>query len=166
MKRDKESFLVVLEQHKLIVFKVCNSYCRNPEDQKDLVQEVIIQLWNGFAKYNEQFKLSTWVYRIALNTAISFYRKANTRNKHLTALDPAFIEIAEEETETYSEEVKLLRLFIDQLDDMNRALMILYLDDHSHEEIATILNISKSNVGTKINRIKEKLRNQFKNIES
>ena len=166
MKRDKESFLAILEQHKLIVFKVCNSYCRDKEDQKDLVQEVIIQLWSGFEKYDEQFKLSTWIYRIALNTAISYYRKSNTRNRHFTPLDSDFIEITEEETINYSDEVKLLRQFINQLDDLNRALMILYLDDHSHEEIARILNVSKSNVGTKINRIKDKLRNQFKNIKA
>lgn len=156
----------VLEAHKLIIFKISNTYCHDPEDQKDLVQEVIFQLWSSFGAYDEQYKLSTWIYRIALNVAISFYRKSSTRQKHLSAVDVSFVQIAQEDTQETSEDVKLLRHFIDQLNELNRALMILYLDGHSHEEIAGILNISKSNVGTKMNRIKNQLKKQFNNIEA
>ena len=164
MKRDRAAFMEILEDHKLIIFKICNSYSRDPEEQKDLVQEVILQLWSSFPKYNPEFKFSTWIYRIALNVAISNYRKSTTRNKHLAKVEDSYVEIALDHDSDDREDVQLLKQFIDQLDELNRALMILYLDGNSHEEIAAILNISKSNVGTKINRIKEKLKKQFKDI--
>lgn len=165
MKKNKEEFLRILEANKLIIFKVCNSYCRDPEDQKDLVQDVIIQLWNSFESYNDQYKLTTWIYRIALNVAISFYRKQSTRSKHISNFDVSFLQIVQEDHVESQENINLLNQFIDQLDELNKALMILYLDGNSHEEIAEILNISKSNVGTKINRTKEKLKEQFKKIQ-
>ncbi len=164
MTRNKAAFMEILEDHKLIIFKICNSYCRDREEQKDLVQEVIMQLWSSFPKYNPEFKLSTWVYRIALNVAISNYRKSTTRSKHLAKVEEGYVDIAVDDDRDSQEDMQLLREFINQLDELNRALMILYLDGNSHEEIAAILNISKSNVGTKINRIKEKLKKQFKDI--
>ncbi|MDF9797715.1 RNA polymerase sigma factor (sigma-70 family) [Catalinimonas alkaloidigena] len=165
MKKDKETFLRVLEQHKKIIFKVCNAYCYDPEDRKDLVQEVIVQLWRSFSKYDEQYKLSTWMYSIALNVAISFYRKESKISQRTFSLNDSFLLITETEDHADEENLKLLRQFINQLAPLNRALMILYLDEHSHEEIANILEISVSNVGTKINRIKQKLRKQFATLE-
>lgn len=165
MKKDKDSFLKVLEQHQKIIFKVCNAYCHDPEDRKDLVQEVIVQLWKSFSRYDEQYKITTWMYRIALNVAISFYRKESRRKRSSYALDERLILIAEEDRQENEENLRLLKQFINQLDPLNRGLMILYLDENSHEEIASILEISVSNVGTKINRIKQKLRKQFATLE-
>lgn len=162
MRKTKEDFLEMLEQYKLIIFKVCNGYCSDPEEQKDLVQEVILQLWRSFDKYNAQYKLSTWVYRIALNVAISHFRKVSTRQKHTTSFDGAVLNIAEADDDNKNDDLRLLQVFLNQLQKLDKALMMLYLDGHSHEEIAQILDISKSNVGTKINRIKEKIRQQFK----
>ena len=162
MKRDKETFLSILETYKLIIFKVCNTYCQEPEDQKDLVQEVILQLWKSFNNYDERYKLSTWIYRIALNVAISNHRKSTTRNKYFAPFKEDFIQIAQEDQLEENEQIKQLKKFISQLNELNRALMILYLDGHSHEEIADILSISKSNVGTKIGRIKKQLKQQLK----
>lgn len=161
MKKDKEAFTEILEDHKLILFKVCNSYCRDSEDRKDLVQEMILQLWKSFGTYDPQYKLSTWMYRIALNVAISYYRKSTTRQKHIAPFEGDFVHIAEEEEEDINDELNRLQHFISQLNEMNRALMLLYLDGKSHDEIANILNISKSNVGTKITRIKAKLKKQM-----
>lgn len=152
----------MLEAHQLIIFKVCNAYCHDKEEQKDLVQEVILQLWNSFEKYDPQYKYSTWVYRIALNVAISHYRKSRTRGQYIGTFEASFVNIAEEKTEDNSAGIEQLEQFINELDELNRALMLLYLEGKSHDEIASILNISKSNVGTKINRIKEKLKQQFK----
>ena len=154
----------VLDNHRLIIFKVCNTYCRDPEDRKDLVQDIILQLWTSVDKYDEQYMLSTWVYRIALNVAISYYRKATTRGKHLLPLSENFVNIAQDDGNDLSEEMKMLQKMIGRMDDLSKALMILYLDGQSHEEISSILNISKSNVGTKINRIKENLKRQFKKL--
>lgn len=162
---NKEVFLQLLESNKGIIFKVCNMYCSDPEDQKDLVQEVIIQLWNSHEKFDGRSKLSTWIYRVALNVAISSYRKTKTKSKHIAAFEVDFLEIAEETPQENDEDLKLLKHFIDQLDELNKALIILYLDENNYEEIAAILNISPSNVGTKINRIKKRLKEQFETLE-
>lgn len=166
MKKDKEEFLAILNNNRQIIFKVCNMYCRDKEDEKDLVQDVIIQLWNSFERFDGRVKISTWIYRIALNVAISFYRKSKTRDKHKTDFDENFLQIAEPVSHENNEQIALLTHFINELDKMNKALMILYLDGNSHDEIADILNITKSNVGTKINRIKNRLKKQFKNINT
>ncbi|MDX1630172.1 MAG: sigma-70 family RNA polymerase sigma factor [Fulvivirga sp.] len=164
MTKNKEKFIQLLHDHKQIIFKVCNMYCKDSEDQKDLVQDVIYQLWNSFENYDSKYKVTTWMYRIALNVAISFYRKTKTKMKYNTRLDDSFLEIGVEEEIDQAEEVKMLKNFINQLDKMNKALMILYLDGNSHEEIGNVLNISTSNVGTKINRIKSKLKDHFKKL--
>lgn len=164
MIRDKDTFLKIIDSHRLIIFKVCNGYCRDAEDQKDLVQEVILQLWNAFDKYDEQYKLSTWIYRIALNVAISNYRKTKTKSQYFTRLDQDFVGI--EEVNEENEELNQLQSFINQLDELNKALMMMYLDGYSHAEIADTLDISKTNVGSKINRIKHKLKQQFKKFKS
>ena len=164
MKRDKETFLEVLEAHRGIIFKVCNSYCTNHEDRKDLGQEIILQLWKSYPSYKEAYKLSTWIYRIALNVSISYARKFRVRKRYPMLPLEDFIQISAEE-DTPQEEVLLLQAFIGQLDGLNKALMILYLDGYSHEEIASLLQISQSNVGTKIGRIKKQLKKQFEAYE-
>ncbi len=163
MPSHKQHFLDILEQHQKIIFMVCGSYCLDPEDQKDLAQEIIIQLWNNFEKFDPRFKRSTWIYRIALNVAISFYRKTSTRIKHEQGFADYFLEVDPNEMEVTDNRVKQLREFINELDEMNKALMLLYLDGNSHQDIGEILNISTSNVGTKINRIKKKIKEQFLN---
>jgi RNA polymerase sigma-70 factor (ECF subfamily) len=164
MDKDKEKFVEIIEKNRGIIFKICNNYCKNPEDQKDLAQDITIELWKNFDKYDAKYKLTTWMYRIALNVAISSYRKQLTKKKYSTTLDLGFVHITQEETNNNEEELKMLKGFIDQLDEMNKALIILYLDSNSHKEIAEILNISTSNVGTKISRIKEKLKTYFLNL--
>jgi len=165
MKRSKEEFLGILEANRGIIFKICNSYCSDPEDRRDLVQDVIVQLWRSFDKYDEQYKITTWMYRIALNVAISSSRKSATRKKYSTQVDHEFVFISDNDDSDQSEDLTLLREFINQLDDMNKALMVLYLDGNSYDEIASILNISSSNVGTKLGRVKQQLRQQFENLE-
>ncbi|MGH1365153.1 MAG: RNA polymerase sigma factor [Calditrichia bacterium] len=165
MKKSKEEFLGILEANRGIIFKICNSYCSDSEDRKDLVQDVIVQLWRSFDKYDEQYKITTWMYRIALNVAISSSRKSATRNKYATQIDHEFVFISDYDDSDQSEDLILLRGFINQLDDMNKALMVLYLDGNSYDEMASILNISSSSVGTKLARIKQQLRQQFENLE-
>lgn len=162
----KKQFLDMLENHKKLIYKVAHSYGQNPADRQDLIQEIILQLWKAFPKYDPQYKLSTWAYRIALNVSISFYRKEKKR-RQTTSLDTeAFLNIIDpkEENTELEHHIQLLYQFINALSPLNKALMILYLDEKSHQEIASILGISKSNVGTKINRIKIQLKNNFKNI--
>ncbi len=81
----QERFQTLVDEHKKILYKICNSYCRNREDRDDLAQEIIIHLWRSFGKFAEHYQFSTWMYRIALNVAISFYRRENTRTRHVTS---------------------------------------------------------------------------------
>jgi RNA polymerase sigma-70 factor (ECF subfamily) len=153
----QERFLNLMEDHKKILYKVCHSYCRNPGDRDDLAQEIIVQLWRSFAGFDERVRFSTWMYRIALNVAISFYRRESVRTRHVVPGSEHLLE-AIGETEDRSEEVGLLYRWIEELDPLNKALVILYLDGNNYQETAAILGISETNVATKISRLKETLR--------
>ena len=169
MVNKKEQFIKTIDEHKKIIYKIVNSYCKNKEDRKDLEQEIIIQLWNSFDNYNSDYKYSTWMYRIALNVAISFYRKEKKWSiKNDFYNEESIFKIEEEDTSEEQTELdfhlKLLQGFIHNLNELNKALMLLYLEEKSYEEIAEILGITKTNVATKISRIKLKLKKEFQNI--
>lgn len=138
----------------------CNTYCRDETDRQDLMQEILVRVWQALPTYNYHFKLSTWLYRIALNVAISFYRKNVGRQAKTFALPEQMPQMPEAETEK-AQQLQMLEMFIQELKELDKALMLLYLEDKSHAEIADILGISVSNVGTKIGRIKEKLKQRF-----
>ena len=165
-KEQRQRFQDIIEQHKGILFKVARAYCPDAEDQQDLIQEMMIQIWQSVHKYNDQYKISTWLYRISLNVAISFYRKNSTRTKKFTDLNEQMIEIPAEEKSENETQLNLLEQFISELKEIDKALMILYLEDKSHIEIAEILGMSVSNVGTKVGRIKEKLKTRFSQLKS
>jgi RNA polymerase sigma-70 factor (ECF subfamily) len=156
----------IIEQHKGILFKVARTYCPNADNRQDLIQEMMIQIWQSIHKYNDRFKISTWLYRISLNVAISFYRKNSTRAKKYTELPEQLIEAPVEDKSENERQLHLLGQFISELKEIDKALMILYLEDKSHTEIAEILGMSVSNVGTKIGRIKNRLKTQFSLLKS
>ena len=159
-------FESIMEQHKGILFKVARAYCLDEEDRQDLIQEMMIQIWQSIHKYDEHYKISTWLYRISLNVAISFYRKSSTRAKKYTELNEQTVEALDEDKSENERQLKLLEHFITELKEIDKALMILYLEDKSHAEIAEIVGISVSNVGTKIGRIKENLKTRFSQLKS
>ena len=165
-KEQRQHFLNIIEQHKGILYTVANAYCPNSDDRQDLIQEMMIQIWQSIHKYNDQFKVSTWLYRISLNVAISFYRKSSTRSKKYTELTEQLIETPVEDKSENERQLYLLEQFISELKEIDKALMILYLEDKSHTEIAEILGMSISNVGTKVGRIKEKLKTRFAQLKS
>ena len=154
---EQERFQNLVEDHKKILYKVCYSYCRNPGDRDDLAQEIIVQLWRSFRAFDERVRFSTWMYRIALNVAISFYRREVVRSRHVVPGSDHLLE-AIDETENRSEEVQMLYHWIEELDPLNKALAILYLDGNNYQEIADILGISPTNVATKISRLKQAMR--------
>lgn len=168
MDKDRTAnFLVVVEHNKGILFKVANSYCRNIEDRKDLVQEIILQLWKSFDNYNEKFKLSTWIYRISLNVAISFYRKENRRKRISNSLTTAIFDFSETEiTDEKETNLGILNQIISELNDLNKALMLLYLEEKSYKEISEIIGITETNVATKIGRIKSKIKKEFNQLKN
>ena len=153
----QSSFESLVEAHAGIVFRVARTYCRDHDDQLDLVQEIKVQLWRSFARFDERQVFSTWMYRIALNVAISWTRKSAGRIERSTDLDS----IAEPSAPpSVNDELTILYAMIDGLDPLNRALLLLYLEDLSHAEIEEVLGISAGNVATKISRLKQQLRQE------
>lgn len=157
----QQFFQDTIEQHKGILLKVAKVYCPNAEDRQDLIQEMMIQIWRSLHKYNDKFKISTFLYRISLNVAISYYRKNITRANKFSLLNEHALQIPTEECSGKEQQLKLLEQFINELKEMDKALMLLYLDDKSHADIAEILGMSVSNVGTKVGRIKTLLKTRF-----
>ena len=159
---DKLLFTELIRENKGIVFKICNAYCFSKEDRDDLAQEIIYNLWKSFSGYKAEFKFSTWMYRIALNVAISFYRKEKNEKRRIAYSENLLV--FEEDSSPNTEEERNLQLllkFIGELKEIDKSIMLLYLGDKSYKEIAEITGITESNVSTKINRIKEKLKTNF-----
>lgn len=156
----QETFLQLVEQHRGIIRKVAVGYCRSLADQSDLTQEIMLQLWKAYPRYSPDRPFSTWMYRIALNVAISFLRRNTRPVRQTIPLEEIGREPAAESTETpeMEERIALLQRVIVTLDPLNRALLLLYLDDQSYRDIAVILGITETNVATKLSRLKERLR--------
>jgi RNA polymerase sigma-70 factor, ECF subfamily len=161
----EQEFLQLINQNQGIVRKVCHLYGRNENDKDDLYQEIIIQLWKAFSSFRGEAKFSTWMYRIALNTAISNLRK---QTKKVVLSFPEFIphENADSNEEKIKEE-KLTEMYaaISRLTEVEKAIVMLYLEDKSYEEMEEILGISNGTLRVKMNRIKEKLRSITKAVQ-
>jgi RNA polymerase sigma factor (sigma-70 family) len=159
MSGQQSDFVDRLDRHRGILFKVAAAYCTSSADREDLVQETIAQLWRSYHRFDGRVAFSTWMYRIAVNVAIAFYRREARKRGGLVRADASLLERipASADAET-DDRLDLVRNLIEQLEPLDRALMLLYLDDYSYAESAAILGISESNVGTKIGRIKERLK--------
>lgn len=159
----QERFGQLLEQHRRILFKVVNTYAFHPDDRDELAQEIAAQLWRAFPGYDGQRPFSTWMYRIGLNVAISQVRSSRHRGRHSVPLDEQLHDIADDNAHDHEsdQQVRALHGFIARLDKLNRALLLLYLEDQGYREIADILGISETNVATKISRLKQRIRNEL-----
>lgn len=166
-RQHQQHFETLLHTHRRIVFKVAGLYSRSVADRDDLVQEICLQAWRSFARYDEgQAKFSTWLYRVALNVAISQARRWPATDR-FEPLETHHLEtVGDEAVAEPDERLAALHAFIGQLDPLNRALILLYLEDRSYAEMAEILGISETNVATKISRIKQKLRGQMTAAET
>jgi len=150
-----EAFIEMIDTHQNIIYKIALTYRDTKEDQEDLFQEIVFQLWKAKNSFRNEAKISTWIYRIALNTAIAVYRKnkvaVNYQEKIPENLHPSdYQEVSENEERMY----QALR----QLNDVEKAIVSLYLEDYAYQEIADIVGISENYVGVRINRIKQKLK--------
>jgi RNA polymerase sigma-70 factor (ECF subfamily) len=162
-----DQFISVIEGHKGILYKITNAYCKDIEDRKDLMQEIYFQLWKSFDNYVNDYKYSTWIYRISLNVAISFYRKENSRTKIASPFNEEIVNFSDtNDSHEKESNFNKLQQFIAALKKLDKALMLLYLEEKSYKEIAEIIGISETNVATKINRIKIKLRQEFTQIKN
>src|SRR5262245_24397327 len=139
-----------------LIHKIANAYCRDAADREDVIQEIAAQLWRSKDRYDDRYRETTWIYRIALNVAISFHRRERRHREGRVPLDSPAITIAA--ADEPGEGVRALLRLIDQLGPFERALVMLHLDGNDHGSIADVLGISVSNVGTKLGRIKDKLR--------
>lgn len=166
MDEKEKTYLSVLENHKGIIYKVANTYCFDQSDRDDLIQEITLQIWISIDRYSDQYKWSTWIYRIALNTSISFYRKNKNRKEKTVGLNPIFETADIEDKDPVTENLQLLRKFIKELNELDRALILLHLEGLESKEIAKILGTSQTNVTTKTSRIKKKLKQKFINFKS
>ena len=161
---DKE-FIDILNSHRGLIYKVCNLYCADREDRKDLFQEIVLQIWKSWGSFRHESKLSTWMYRIALNTAISDLRK---QKKYIKSVEPELLPTEIQDIQYSNEkEERLQQLYkaINHLTEIERAIVMLYLEDKSYEEMEDILGINQNNLRVKMNRIKEKLRKLTKSVE-
>lgn len=155
-------FEELLERHRGIVFKVAHTYSRHAEDRRDLAQEICAQVWKAFPAWDESRPFATWMYRIALNVAISFARGNGTRQFQSVALDDAAEPIHDGDAALESDDgIRTLYRVIAQLGAFDRALLLLYLDEKSQREIADILGLTETNVATRISRLKRRLRDDI-----
>ena len=158
-----DRFLALVEKHKGILYKVANAYCPNREDRHDVIQEIVVHLWRSFDRFDGRCRFSTWMYRIAVNVAISFYRSERTHLQATVPIEDFVFDLAGADRllEEAGDDLRRLHQLINQMDELSRALILLYLDGYSHEEMAATLGITSTNVATKINRIKQKLHREF-----
>ena len=159
---DKElehQFVSNLEKHQNIAHKICRIYTYDQESHNDLFQEITIQLWKAYPKFRGDSKFSTWMYRVALNTAITLYRKKK-RSIRTQDYDTVHFKIKAEEYDDEAERhLKLMYDAIKQLNDIDKALVFLYLEDKNYAEISYTLGITEVNARVKMNRVKTKLKN-------
>ncbi len=160
---EQDRFVALLEEHRGILYKVATTFCRRPEDRRDLVQEITVQLWRSFARFDGRARFSTWMYRVAMNVAISHLRSEARRVRDALPLETPGLDLASADRvmDEAGEDLRTLRRLIGRLDEMSRAIVLLHLDGYPHDEIAAIVGISTSNVGTRIHRIKQRLKDEF-----
>jgi RNA polymerase sigma-70 factor (ECF subfamily) len=154
----EKNFLNDFEKNQNIVHKICRIYTSNQDEHNDLFQEITIQIWKNYSKFRGESKFSTWMYRVSLNTAISLYRKSSRKIKTQDFSDVSFKIKSVDYDDTKDEQLKALYNGIRELNDIEKALIFLYLEDKPYKEIAKTLGITEVNARVKMNRTKEKLK--------
>ena len=157
----RKEFVDILNDHRGLIYKVCHLYCDDPEDRKDLFQEIVLQVWKSLGSFRQESTIGTWMYRIALNTAITHFRKEKRLGGKvsLTGIDiPDLNDSSEKE-----DQLKELFKAIEDLDRIDKSIILLYLKEKNYEEISEITGLTRTNVGVRLNRIKIKLSNKIIN---
>jgi RNA polymerase sigma-70 factor, ECF subfamily len=146
-----------ISENELLIYKVCRMYAYSDADRQDLFQEIVIQLWKAFPKFKGESKFSTWLYRVAINTSITGLRK---QKDFIDSYEPAMLPQPIDENASFEQEeqLKLLYKAIEQLNQVEKAIVMLYMEDKSYEEMEDILGISQGNLRVKMNRIKNRIR--------
>jgi len=155
----KLQFIQAIDDHKGIIRSLCNIYYASYEDQQDAFQDIVFQLWRSFDTFRGEAKLSTWIYKVGLNTILTKKRK-DKNSIQLKSIDKPHLNISSPKADDHLE---LFQLIIQSLKDIDKAILVLYLEGYRNKEIAEIMKISPSNVATRINRIKNQLTKKFNN---
>lgn len=159
----EKEFVQIISKNQGIIHKVCSIYCDSEEDRRDLFQEILAQLWKSFPTFRNESKFTTWMYRVALNTAITSFKKIK-RQPDNSSLEIGNFQLAVEEYDHETEEqIKLLYQAIANLSGIEKSIVLLYLENKEYEEIAEITGITQNYVRVKMNRIKKKLK-KYMNI--
>lgn len=155
-----QAFIDLLNKHQRIIHKVCTLYMDNPADREDLFQEITLQAWKAYGSFRGEAQFSTWLYRVALNTAITFFRK--DKRKPRMVYDDTTHERAADADTHIEEQVIAMYKAIGELSKIDKALVMLYLEDYSYQQIGEMMGITANNVAVKMNRIKTKLKENSK----
>lgn len=164
MRQQKAEFVQIIKDHEAIIYKIVRVYAMDIENQKDLYQEIVFQLWKSFDSFKGASKISTWIYRIALNTSITHLNREKKIRNHST-IDFNLLQLADTQDNLKEERIKVLYAHIQQLTLIERGLILLFLEGKSYEEMAAITGFTVTNVGTRLGRIKQKLKAQIKKVD-
>ena len=161
---NQEEFIGIIKQNEGLIFKIARVYTSNKEDEQDLCQEIIYQLWKSFGSFRNEAKISTWMYRIALNTSIANLNKTKRRGSTLP-MNEGLLNISDHDDAVKKERIEDLYAQIKKLNPVEKAIVLLHLEGNNYEEIAIITGFTATNIGTRLGRIKQKLIHQIKNVQ-
>ena len=156
----KKIFIAAIQENEGLIYKVATFYTNNKDDRDDVVQEIIYSLWKSFDSFKQNSSLSTWMYQVAMNVAV-FHLKRSKKAVTTIPIDTDLLNSPESIADNAEEKLKILQAHIRDLNLLDKGIVMLYLENKSHEEIAQIIGISKTNVGTRLSRIKEKLKTKI-----
>lgn len=159
MKLQKRNFIRIIDSNQGIIKSLCKAYYKSHDDQKDAFQDIILQLWKSFATFRGESEIGTWIYRVSLNTILAKVRK----EKKKIATEPIGTSELSISTTMADGDIELLNIVIQSLKDFDKAIVILYLEGYKNKEISQILNLTPTNVSTRLNRVKAELKAKFKN---
>ncbi len=156
MEAKQTLFLELIDQHKGILYKIAKMYMDNSEDQNDLIQEIVLQLWKSFDRFEGKSQFSTWMYRVSLNTALTYFRKEKKKADRHTFLEN-IDQVDEMDSGEKETQLELFYKAVHELNKVEKALIFLFLEGQNHKEICMNLGISEVNARVKLNRTKEKI---------
>lgn len=154
--RNTQEFLDILERNRKLIYKVCFMFGTDTEHIKDLYQEVVANLWQGINSFSERSNISTWIYRVALNTCVTYFRKSY-RHSNTVPIESILDLTDDADSTTHATNLRELYELISTLGNMDKAIIMLWLDEHSYDEISEITGISKNNVASRLHRIRQRL---------
>jgi RNA polymerase sigma factor (sigma-70 family) len=158
---NEHEFVSLIKEHEGIIFKITTVYCRDGDDQKDLYQEIVYQLWRSFDSFRNEAKITTWMYRVALNTSISHVNKEKRKGNRVP-IDKVVLNLFDQPDTVMEERMGMLYEQIQALNAIEKGIVLLHLEGKSYDEISVITGFTATNIGTRLHRIKEKLRSQIK----